>query len=1712
MNRLYYLFILLIFPLVGSAQEYGNEWINYSQKYYRFNVTQTGLHKIDYNALSSAGIPVSTINSDNFQIFGRDQEIPLFVVDGNDNSFDPGDYFLFVAKKNDGWLDSVICPNPAQMANPNVSLISDTIHYFFSWTNGTPGKRFVLNNDTDYNSYTPISYVVKSVQSELNGSYYDGIIEDQAVGSVYTQGEGYGGGTVTSQGSDATFTQTIPTPNKYNGTDCPPPTIETRVSTASSSPTTTAYNHHLRLRLNSSPLVDSIWYGYRQIITAKTLPHSLIGNGGTDLEMTIVDDIGATLDRLGFTYYNLTYPRTPNSGGVNTDYFTILNQVSETKSRIDLLSFNSSNAIALYNHNGINYWQQGTYSSGTNQFLIPNNSGGPITPLEIYGLEDTIPVSGLTPIYGNGFFTDFSTLIADSALLMITSESLLNAANNYKTYRQSAAGGGFPTVLTVYSELMDQFGGGVPLHPAAIRRFADFYYNNSTIKPAGLFLVGKGISPFEHRTDPVSAAENLVPTLGYPGSDIAITAGLEGTLYEPLIPTGRISLNTPQQLDDYLTKIIQYEDYQHPTAGNFESDLYQQKQILHFVGGAEASQQNQFQGFMNTMKHIIEDSLYAGNVTSYIKTSSDPLDPNVVAGVTEKIANGVSLMNFFGHAAQSNNGFEINIDDPSNWNNDGKYPIILGNSCHNGNIYAPGFNSTSESFLNLPHEGAIAFVSSVALGYDTYLADYSTELYHHFANKSYGKSFGYQIQQTIRSLQYPNQSLYSESTYHQMALNGDPLIRLNFERKPEITIKSSDISFSPSVITLDVDSIDVTFTIRNIGQSIDDSIFVEIRRNFPLSNVDSLYSFFIPELNFDTTITKSFPLEPEISGGINQFTISVDIPSTHTELFEEIINNQASANFFIPISGINPIWPYNYAVVPYDTVTVKASTINPIAELRTYRFELDTTDTYDSPQLRRFSVIELGGVKEVPYDAWLNANGSPFPLVCADSMVYFWRVAVDSSVLNWSEFSFQYIHGKRGWGQDHFFQFKNNDFSVIQYNRTTRRREFVPGQAHTMYAMAYDYESWDNQWGIDGSYFDYATVFGGEHPGIYVGVLDPITMQPWYTNFGTANPDHNFGNGNNQGGYYAHQRPEAYFAFNQDSPTELAAFENMIENEIPDGHLVTIYTVPSTAYSNWTSMQPSLYHMFQSLGSTLVNASQPEKPFAMIFRQGDPASLVEKHYPDTVSSFTFSAHVQADFPFTESDYAGIETTPLIGPSFEWQTLYWKRDSLDLISVDSVRMRIQLFDINQAYQTTIDTAFTPNDSILSLNSIINATTYPYIKLSIFNQDKINYTPAQIDRLHVLYSPVPEAAIDGTYGYYVSPNPDSLYEGQSVNLAVDIKNVSDYDMDSLLVNYRVEDANHQMHTIPYTRQKPLLSGETFRDTVNIPTLGFGGYNGIWLEVNPYINGSIYVTDQEEQFHFNNILYLPMQVTSDDIHPVLDVTFNGKHILNNDIIDPESEIVITLKDDNPYLVMDNANDIDTARFGIYLTDPQGNVSRIPFIDGQGNTVMQCYPADAQTKKFKIVYPKVFDKDGTYTLLVQGTDRSGNISGDYEYRVKFEIIRESSITYLMNYPNPFSTSTRFVFTLTGTEEPDDILIQIMTVSGRVVKEINEDELGRIYIGRNISEYAWDGTDNFGDPLANGVYLYRVKAKINGEDIKHRDTNGDQYFKEEFGKMYLMR
>ena len=74
--------LFFFLPLLSWAQ-YGNEWIDYSQKYYEIPIIETGVYRIDYttlsNVLSETGDNLSSIDPRNLQLFGRDQELYIHV-------------------------------------------------------------------------------------------------------------------------------------------------------------------------------------------------------------------------------------------------------------------------------------------------------------------------------------------------------------------------------------------------------------------------------------------------------------------------------------------------------------------------------------------------------------------------------------------------------------------------------------------------------------------------------------------------------------------------------------------------------------------------------------------------------------------------------------------------------------------------------------------------------------------------------------------------------------------------------------------------------------------------------------------------------------------------------------------------------------------------------------------------------------------------------------------------------------------------------------------------------------------------------------------------------------------------------------------------------------------------------------------------------------------------------------------------------------------------------------------------------------------------------------------------------------------------------------------------------------------------------------------------------------------------------------------------
>jgi len=250
---------------------------------------------------------------------------------------------------------------------------------------------------------------------------------------------------------------------------------------------------------------------------------------------------------------------------------------------------------------------------------------------------------------------------------------------------------------------------------------------------------------------------------------------------------------------------------------------------------------------------------------------------------------------------------------------------------------------------------------------------------------------------------------------------------------------------------------------------------------------------------------------------------------------------------------------------------------------------------------------------------------------------------------------------------------------------------------------------------------------------------------------------------------------------------------------------------------------------------------------------------------------------------------------LIGPAKRWDTLFWKAQSLEIPSQDSTR--INLYGIKNSGQ--IDTLYldTLAQNQFALNQI-DANIYPYLKLDFYNRDDINQTSSQLKRWHILYEPVPEGALNPNAGFVLSKK--EVQQGEELFMKMPIVNASDANMDSLLVNYWLQKPDHSIVPISFPRQDSLLVAETQIPTLNIETRNLLGTYKLFIEANPLVaNTNKY--DQLEQYHFNNKASVSFNVTADKINPLLDVTFDGNHIMDGDIISPKPVIYIQLKDEN-------------------------------------------------------------------------------------------------------------------------------------------------------------------------------------------------------------------
>ena len=954
----------------------------------------------------------------------------------------------------------------------------------------------------------------------------------------------------------------------------------------------------------------------------------------------------------------------------------------------------------------------------------------------------------------------------------------------------------------------------------------------------------------------------------------------------------------------------------------------------------------------------------------------------------------------------------------------------------------------------------------------------------------YGQTVGDQIKQVTSSLNGLNTALdyYTRIHLEEINLHGDPAVKINSFPKADYVIEEQSVKINPSIITVADPSFNVKIEMKNIGRAVKESIRVYVKRLLPNATVPvTIIDSLIPAAaikNIDS-LNFNLPINASTDKGQNKLIVELDWTNRVNEIYET--NNKITKDFFIFEDELRPVYPYNYSIINSQNVIFSASTANPLVSSRNYVMEIDTTELFNSPFKKSYNNSGPGGVIEF----------NPANIAFTDSTVYYWRTAMVPANGNyiWNNSSFVYLpNNTPGFNQSHYYQHLKSAVSQITlasdrswkfstYNSSVLIKN---GVFPTAGAQGEDYAV-----DIDGSVNIQSLCGVGK---IIINAINPADMKPMFNNvaggpgmYGSESVcPPQFGTGRE----YNFQ----YSTLTQASRNAAAAFLQII----PAGYYIVVRNVNSSNYFTDTYAPQwqadgvnSLYNRLSGAGFTDINSYTFPRAFSFIYKKGDPLFIPVSKFS---SGITDKIELSVICPATKG--SGTIVSPVFGPAKAWNSFHWRGKSSEVPTGDSLSFNI----IGITPSGTENILFTVDSTIKDFNiASVNAAAYPFIKLKMFTSDSIAATPYQLRYWRVNYTPTAEGAVAPNIKFTMK---DTVEIGEPINFSLAFKNVSQYNFDSLMkITLKIKTNNNFDSIINIPKGKILLAGDTIIVAYTIPSQNYAGNNTLFIEYNSN-------NDQPEQHHFNNILYNNFFVKSDKFNPLLDVTFDGVHILSRDIVASKPNILIKLKDESRFLALK-----DTSLIKVQLRYPDQSLHNYYF---NGDT-MRFIPANlaAGENTASIEFKPYLQEDGDYELIVTGKDASGNAAGNLAYSTVFSVINKPMISEMLNYPNPFTTSTAFVFTLTGSQVPQNLRIQVLTITGKIVREITKQELGNVHVGRNITDFKWDGTDMYGQKLANGVYIYRVLTNLNGKSLDKYKAEGDntsKYFNKGYGKMYLMR
>jgi hypothetical protein len=203
------------------------------------------------------------------------------------------------------------------------------------------------------------------------------------------------------------------------------------------------------------------------------------------------------------------------------------------------------------------------------------------------------------------------------------------------------------------------------------------------------------------------------------------------------------------------------------------------------------------------------------------------------------------------------------------------------------------------------------------------------------------------------------------------------------------------------------------------------------------------------------------------------------------------------------------------------------------------------------------------------------------------------------------------------------------------------------------------------------------------------------------------------------------------------------------------------------------------------------------------------------------------------------------------------------------------------------------------------------------------------------------------------------------------------------------------------------------------------------------------------------------------ADDQSPVVKLYMNDEHFISGGITDKNPYIYAILSDDNGI----NASGTSVGH----------DIEAILNADNRNSIILNDFyqaALDDHTRG-EVLYPLTNLAAGKHTLKVTAWDLANNPG---EASIEFVVLEDQGaiLQHVFNYPNPFITSTNFQFEHNRPGAMLDMEIRIFSLNGSLVKTI--ERKGFISGGYRVDDIEWDGHNDGGTQLGQGLYVYKIK------------------------------